>query len=136
MKTRKFFVSLLFVLIALILVVTAVAAQEELDLVRLTVDNRTDQAVALSLTGTDTGARYYLVIGAGDMRVFTVERDDYTHITLACGRTAEGTVDINRQLFLNFTSCYSPPPNQGTPGIEKIFIPESPTKTQWQYQFD
>lgn len=134
MKTKSYFVSLLLVLMALLLLTTAAAAQEEPDRVRLTIDNRTDQVVALSLTGPE--ARYYLAVAAGTKQIFTVVRDEYTHITLACGQTATGTVDISRQLQLNFTSCYVQPANQGEPGIEKIFLTESPTKTQWQYQYN
>lgn len=134
MKTKRFLVSLLLVLMAVLLLTTAAAAQEEVDRVRLTVDNRTDQPVALSLTGPE--ARYYLVVAAGSERVFTVVRDEYTHITLACGQTASGTVDISRQLFLNFTSCDVEPANQGEPGMEKIFLTESPTKQNWQFQYE
>ena len=136
MKTKRFFVTLMIALLAIFLLTSVAAAQEEADLVRLTVDNRTDQTVALGLTGVEEGAAYYLVVGAGTERVFTVVRDDYTHTTLACGLTATGTVDINRQLFLNFTSCFGPPANQGEPGLEKIFLTESPTKTPWQFQYD
>ena len=133
MKKRNVLITIVAVLFALFLMTTAAAAQEE-DLVRLTIDNRTDQSVALALTGP--AANYYLVVGAGTMRVFTVERDVYDHTTHACGISASGTVDITRQLRLNFTPCFGPPPNQGTPSLEKIFLTESPTKNGWQYKYD
>ena len=136
MKTKNLFFTIALVLMALLLLTSAVAAQEEADLVRLTIDNRTDQTVALGLTGVEEGAAYYLVVGAGTERVFTVVRDEYTQTTVACGLSATGTVDITRQLFLNFTSCFGPPANQGEPGMEKIFLTESPTKTPWQFQYD
>ncbi len=132
---KKLVISLILSLLLTLAVVSTVALAEEHepDLVQLRIDNRTDQDVALSITGEGVG--YYLPVGPGTYRVFTVPRGSYMHTTFACGESVSGDLDMSRQLELVFTSCYFQPANFGTPSIEKVFLAEGPPSVHWQLEF-
>ena len=110
----------------------ALAAEEDgPDLVRLTMINDTDGTVTLTLAN---GFVYYLAAPAGGTVVYTVERGVYDRMTMACGLTASGTLDLSGQLKLRFVPCYSEAPNEGEPGQEKVSLHDSPTGIMWRYQ--
>ena len=110
----------------------AFAAEEDgPDLVRLTMINDTDGTVTLTLAN---GFVYYLAAPVGGTVVYTVERGVYDRMTMACGLTASGTLDLSGQLKLRFVPCYSEAPNEGEPGQEKVSLHDSPTGIMWRYQ--
>jgi hypothetical protein len=112
----------LAVTIALLAVafIPAFAAEEDgPDLVRLTLAN---------------DFVYYLAAPAGGTVVYTVERGVYDRMTMACGLTATGELDLSGQVRLKFTSCYREAPNEGEPGQEKVSLHDSPTGIMWRYQ--
>lgn len=132
---RKFILAAVSVLVLLLGFGTFGAyAQEEPDLVRLEITNRSDQPVAISLIG-DTSV-YYLTVSAESEKVFTVERGVYDHTTYACGLSATGSIDLSSQMKLVFTRCYGKAPNWGEPSHEKIHIDDSPSGKNWRYSFD
>jgi len=105
----------LAVTIALLAVafIPAFAAEEDgPDLVRLTMINGTDGTVSLTLANDFV---YYLAAPAGGTVVYTVERGVYDRMTMACGLTATGELDLSGQVRLKFTSCYREAPNEGEP---------------------
>lgn len=133
---KKLTISILLALLLTFAIIStaALAQEDELDLVRLTIDNRTDQPLTLAMTGMDSG--FYLTVRADSLVIYTVPRGTYRHTTYACGETASGDLDMSRQLKLVFPTCYYEPSNHGTPSIEKIFLPNPPPSVHWQYQLD
>jgi hypothetical protein len=115
--------------------VVGASAQDE-DLIRLTIINRTDLNVFLSLLSEDGSQVYFLATPAEQTREYTVPRADYLHTTVACGLTATGTVDLNRFTTLIFTPCDRTPANSGEPSFEKIFLFDSPVKSDFYYQME
>ncbi len=135
MTKKSMYGVLLALLIALTVMTSGVLAQEEApDLVRLTVDNRTDETLAISLSAE--GLFFYLPVDPESTRVFTVPRGDYSHTTYACSKSVSGTMDLSRQLELIFPSCFEAPANQGEPSIEKIYLSNDAPNSKWQFQID
>jgi hypothetical protein len=122
----------LVVLIAMALAVFSVAAEE--DLVPLTIINRTDGGVTVTLASGDV--YYYLYVPAGDERTFTVERLTYTQNSWACGGTSSGSVPVKIQTRWVFTHCGGEAPNWGEPYMEKIHIDDSPDGKHWRFSHD
>ena len=112
-------------------VVPAMAAEDEPDLVRLTVINKTDGKVFLQLNATNA---HFMTIPAGETSIFTVEREDYVRQTWACGLYAKGTLDMSSQVKLVFTRCGYKAPNAGEPTQEKVSLYDSPSGLYWRYQ--
>ncbi|HLE15879.1 MAG TPA: hypothetical protein VI776_14110 [Anaerolineales bacterium] len=73
------------------------------DLVRLTVDNRTNGTIYVTLEGL---AFYYMVIGPGDIEEFTVLRGTYDQWVTACADTAkEEDVEITKTTRMIMPIC-------------------------------
>jgi hypothetical protein len=135
MKTKHMTLLALVLLMSLIVGVIGTSAADE-DLIRLTIRNRTDSNVFLSLLSPDGRNVYFLAIAPEQTREFTVPRAEYSHTTVACGLTATGTVDLTRFTTLVFTPCDKTPDNSGEPGFEKIFLFDSPVKKDFQFQME
>jgi hypothetical protein len=118
------------------LAISVFSASAASDLVGLTIKNRTDQVVWLSLLASDGSVVYWLEVPAGEIGEFTVPRDVYSHTTVACGKTATGSVDITHLTTLVFTKCEGKPPNPGERSIEKVHLYDSPDRGDFNYQFD
>lgn len=132
---KKTLLILALVLVAtMALSVMSAAAKESV--VGLTIKNRTDGVVFVSLLSSDKTAVYWLDVPAGEVMYFTVPRDVYTHSTVACGLSASGTVDITHVTTLSFTACDKTPPNPGERSIEKISLFDTPDKKDFNYQYD
>jgi hypothetical protein len=127
---RTRIIILVIALVAALIIVTAVSARSKL--VRLTIINRTDQNVALSLIGPSE--TFYLPVAPGTTRVFTLEREVYKHTTFACGKSETGTVDMATQLRLVFPSCYGDLPNNGAPTLEKVKLNGGSRGADYRYQ--
>ena len=132
---KKFLLILALVLLAT-LAISVISASASSDLVGLKIKNRTDKVVWVSLLSPDNVYVYWLEIPAGQTMNFTVPKAVYSHITVACGDTATGTVDLTQFTTLVFTKCEGSPPNPGERTIEKIHFFDSPDRGDFQYQFD
>jgi hypothetical protein len=78
------------------------AIAEKSELVALTVENRSSGIMYLWLDGV---AFYYLTIGPGETKLFTVERGEYYQKVRACGDTAESIVDITKRTRMIMPVC-------------------------------
>jgi hypothetical protein len=124
---------ILWSLILLISMVTLAAAPASTELARLEIKNRTHLPVHIAMR--KASYFYYLTVEPYQTKVFTVEREIYLHTTWACEQETTGTIDVESNLRLVFTSCYYKlSPNTGTPTMEKIHLNDSPIGTQWRYQ--
>ena len=135
---RTLLIALALVLaFSLVFATTALAQDEDEEIVRFRVEirNRTDENVFVTLVGTDVFAGYLLAVAPGSERVFTVREGNYTHTTFACGESAEGTLAVTQQLRFVFTPCFGPAPNQGAPTIEKIHLTDSPEGREWFFKY-
>ncbi len=132
---KKFILILALVLLAA-LAISVISASAASDLVGLTIKNKTDGVVWVSLLSSDNVYVYWLEVPAGETRSYTVPRDIYSHTTVACGDTTTGTVDIRKITTLVFTHCEGKPPNAGERSIEKIHLYDSPDRGDFNYQFD
>jgi hypothetical protein len=121
----------LVILVALAVAVFGAAAQD--DKVGLTLINRSDQPVTLTLSSGDV--YYYLYVPADSTKVFTVDPLTYTHNTFACGSAASGTLEVSGQTRLVFTRCALSAPNAGEPTQEKVHLDDSPSGFNWYYQY-
>ena len=129
--SKKMLVAVLFALLAILFLTTAVALAQE-DLIRIEVINKSEESASISLIGET--AYYFLTVPAGETKWFTVERDVYQRTTFACGESNSGTVDLTTHKRLIFTRCYGDAPNWGEPGMEKIHIDDSPAGKNWFYK--
>jgi hypothetical protein len=120
----------LVLLVALALAVFSVVAEE--DLVPLTLINKTDQGVTVTLASGDV--YYYLYVPAGEERAFTVQRLTYTQNTWACGDTSTSSVPVKIQTRWVFTHCGGDAPNWGEPYMEKIHISDAPDGKHWRFR--
>ena len=130
--------TILILVIALLaaFAISVVSASAASDLVGLTIKNKTDQVVWVSLLSPDKIYVYWLEVPAGEENSYTVPRAVYSHITVACGKTATGKVDIRTLTKLVFTHCDGKPPNAGERSIEKVHLYDSPARSDFQYRFD
>jgi hypothetical protein len=133
MKKRTILLLTLTLIATLFTGVITASAQDEDDLVRLEISNKSGQTVSLSLLSGSFF--YFLTVPDDETMVFTVERAIYTHSTFSCDLTGSGVVDITTQLKLIFTGCSKLAPNWGEPGHEKIHIDDSPDGLFWKYNF-
>jgi hypothetical protein len=136
--SKKILFSISLVLVAtLVLSVFAVAAAEDEDLVAVTIINRTNGLVYVSLLPVENATTvYFLDVLAGERQHFTVPRGSYSHTTYACGKTSYGNLDLGHQVTLVFTPCGSDPANSGERGIEKIRLDTYPFRSDFQYSLD
>ena len=118
------------------LAVSVISASAASDLVGLTIKNKTDGVVWLSLLSPDNVYVYWLEVPAGETKSYTVPRAVYSHTTVVCGKTATGSVDIRKLTTLVFTHCEGKPPNAGERSIEKIHLFDSPNRGDFNYQFN
>ena len=132
---KKTILILAIVLLAA-LAISVISASAASDLVGLTIKNKTDGVVWVSLLSPDNVYVYWLEVPAGETNRYTVPRAVYSHITVACGKTATGSVDIRKLTTLVFTHCEGKPPNAGERSIEKIHLFDSPDRGDFNYQFD
>jgi hypothetical protein len=132
---KKFMLILALVLLAS-LAISVFSASAASDLVGLTIKNKTDGVVWVSLLPPDNSYVYWLEVPAGEIKSYTVIRAIYSHISVACGETATGSVDIRKLTTLVFTHCEGKPPNAGERSIEKIHFYDSPDRGDFNYQFD
>ena len=132
---KKTILILVIVLLAA-LAISVISASAASDLVGLTIKNRTDGVVWVSLLSPDNAYVYWLEVPVGETMSYTVPRAVYSHITVACGDTATGSVDIRKLTTLVFTKCGQTPPNAGERSIEKIHLYDSPDRGDFNYQFD
>jgi hypothetical protein len=103
---------------------------------RLEINNRSDRRVLLLLHDRNFQIEYHLAIEPGKLNSYTIKDGTYFHITYACGTTANGKLEIIRQLRLVFTPCSGLVPNQGAPAREKIHLPDSPHGIAWFYNYE
>jgi hypothetical protein len=126
---------LLFLISLIILssMVILAAAPSSTELARLEIKNRTHLPVHIAMR--KASFFYYLTVEPYQTKVFTVERETYLHTTWACEQKTTGTLDVENNLRLVFTSCYYKiSPNTGTPTMEKIHLNDSPLGIKWRYQ--
>ena len=133
---KKKFILILALALLVALAISVISASAASDLVGLTIKNKTDQVVWVSLLSSDGLSVYWLEVPAGDEERFTVPRDIYSHITVACGNTATGTLDATTLTTLVFTHCDGKAPNPGERSIEKVHIDDSPDRGDFKYKFD
>ena len=133
---KKKFILILALAFLVALAISVISASAASDLVGLTIKNKTDKVVWVSLLSSDKQSVFWLEVLAGKEKDFTVPRDVYSHTTVSCGKTATGTVDITHRTTLVFTQCDGKPPNPGERSIEKIHFYDSPDRGDFKYQFD
>ncbi len=109
MDKRKLFTILIVVLISLVVMAAAPAAQSEL--VSLTIDNKSDDYVTFRLEGT---AFYYLMVKANTTTTFTIKRGDYTQKFYSCGAYVETDLDLTKK-----QSIYVPPCGEKAFAVDK-----------------
>ena len=105
-------------------------------LARFVVLNQTEETIYISMDYPYS----WLAVPAGEKVTFTVERDVYDAKVYACGLEVSGTIDMSRNLHLNFTPCYSMmqtdlPKYIGEPSMEKVNFYRSPGTADWQFKF-
>jgi len=133
---KKKTILILAIVLLAALAISVISASAASDLVGLTIKNKTDGVVWVSLLSPDNVYVYWLEVPAGETNSYTVPRAVYSHITVACGKTATGSVDIRKLTTLVFTHCEGKPPNAGERSIEKIHLFDSPDRGDFKYQFD
>ena len=101
-KASQILLLLLITGLALALVAPAQTAYARSELVRLTLDNRTNGTLFLRLEGP---AFYFLRVPGGEAEVFTVQRGVYTEMVTACGVTTKSTLDMSTQQKLVLPVC-------------------------------
>ena len=70
---------------------------------RLTVDNRDDKALYLTLKSPDSF--YYLRVNGEEVKTFTVERDEYVYALYGCGLKNTGMFDLTKNMKLINPVC-------------------------------
>jgi hypothetical protein len=133
---KKKFILILALVLLVALAISVFSASAASNLVGLTIKNKTDGVVWVSLLSSDGSSVFWLEVPAGESMDFTVPRDVYTHNSVACGETATGSVDIKKLTTLVFTHCEGKPPNAGERSIEKVHFFDSPDRGDFNYQFD
>ena len=111
---------------------------------RLTVINQTGEEITISMDYPYT----WLVVKSevdpdeedSPTTIFTIERDIYEAQVTACGMTAVGRIDMNRNLRLNFTPCElwfqeGAPKFLGEPSQEKPNWFRTPGMADWQFDY-
>jgi len=112
---------------------------------RLVIINKTEQTIHITMEYPYTWLRApYIEPDTKNINpktVFTIDRDVYKNVEItACGKTAVGTMDLNRNLKLTFTSCdqmirSDKPQYLGEPSMEKPNWFKAPGMANWQWKF-
>lgn len=134
MHKKRTIILVLMLLATMIVGVSSASAGS--DSVGLTIRNKTDKVVWVSLLSSDLSSVYWLEIPAGETMHYTVPKDVYSHTSVACGETATGTVDITQLTKLVFTRCERTPSYAGERTIEKVHFYDSPARRDFNYRFD
>ena len=146
MARKGLLVLALAIVVSLFVGVFAASAADKPELIGVTIINKSDSNVFISLIPEDGTKAYFLVAPKDDVAdaeedrdvgttsYFTVPPGKYTHTTVDCGNTGTGTVDLSHFTTLVFTDCGAPPQFPGEPGIEKILIPDAPDRTDYRFQ--
>ena len=126
---------LILLTIVLILLAAGLIAANP-NLARFEVYNQTEETIYISMDYPYS----WLTVPAGEKVRFTVERDVYDAKVYACGLEVSGTIDLERNLRLNFTPCYSMlqtdlPKYIGEPSMEKVNFYRAPGESDWQFKF-
>ena len=111
MNLKKFRPLLLFGLALVLLLSATRAAFAQSDLVRFTVNNKSDKVFTLRLTGPET---LYLVIDPNSAEVFTPKRGEYTFTMFSCGAYADGELDLTSIKTMIVPACGSGGPAKDT----------------------
>lgn len=90
-KNKTLLVLVVVLLLSTILTVPTAASGG--DLTRFNMKNESDQPVYLYLTGDD-GQFYYFYELAGETKVYTPERGEYSYTMTTCGATTTGEIDL------------------------------------------
>ena len=103
---------------------------------RFEVYNQTEETIYISMDYPYS----WLTVPAGENVEFTVARDVYDATVYACGLEVSGTIDLERNLRLNFTPCYTMlqsdlPKYIGEPSMEKVNFYRAPGVADWQFKF-
>ena len=110
---------------------------ENPEIVNLTIINKTNEKVELSLrrTARRTDIFHFLSVDPNTTKSFSVAPVLYAQTTFSCGKTVSGYLDMEElSVRLVFTSCGEPAPNKGEPTQEKVHIDDSPGETvSWRY---
>lgn len=135
---RTFFILIIFVLIASALV----AANPWKS--RLVIINKTGEEIHIFMEYPYTWLKvpYIEPENKSDKprTIFTIERDIYTDVEIsACGYSAVGTMNLNRNLQLTFVPCdemiqYDKPRFLGEPSLEKPNWFREPGMANWQWK--
>jgi hypothetical protein len=120
--------SVLVILVLLVIGALFIAANDWP--AKLRVINNSEEAVVLNL-----GVPYqYLYVAAGGELTFHIEKDIYDASVWYCGDTQGRTMDLTRNLKLNFTSCFGSPSYLGERSMEKPDFDGGP-KRDFQFQY-
>lgn len=159
--TKKRIILLTFtILIVFSLVFTAAANPWK---ARFKVRNQTEQDIIIILVPIEEEGEYYsqLVVPAYNVEdeneaaraikdieelrenqstKFTIERSLYEAEVFACGMRAKGTIDLTRNLKLNFTPCedmaeYWRKKYHGEPSMEKPNWFKGPGMSEWRFVY-
>lgn len=109
MDKRKLFTILFVLLISLVLMAAAPAAQSEL--VSLTISNKTNDYVTFKLQGT---AFYYLMVKPDTTTTYTIKRGEYTQKFYSCGHFVDTNLDLTKK-----QSIYVPPCGEKAFAVDK-----------------
>ncbi len=82
--------------------ISPASSQSGVDLVRLTIVNKTTKTLYLKLQGPYF---YYLSVKGGESGLFTVKRGTYSSTVYACGVSSSDTIDLTRQKTLIMPIC-------------------------------
>jgi hypothetical protein len=128
------------IILVSILLVTMIAgvssASAGSDSVGLTIRNRTNSVVWVSLLSSDGLSVYWLEAPAGETVIYSIPKDVYSHTSVACGETATGTLQLEQQTKLVFTRCGETPGYAGERSIEKVHFYDSPDRHDFNYRYD
>ena len=108
---------------------------------RLDIINKTGENVYIRMRYPYTWLTARYTDGQTTKTRFTIERDIYQDVEItACGVTAVGTMNLERNLRLTFTSCdqmfHSDKPQYlGEPGFEKPNWFRTPGMAGWQFKY-
>ncbi|MEA3350691.1 MAG: DUF6759 domain-containing protein [Chloroflexota bacterium] len=123
---------------------------ERMELAQFEIVNTSDQAVTIYLYQADTnkedgivsysrsknGQYYYLTVGAGERKTFTVHRALYAYTMYVCGGTSvTGTIDLNARGKIIVPKCARYNPNDlPAPKTRLSGVTEEPTVVRFSIE--
>ncbi|MBC8332519.1 MAG: hypothetical protein H8E28_11110 [Anaerolineae bacterium] len=112
MKKQHTIRGLVFLLTLVALVFAAIVPQtnvlaQDADLVRLTINNKSERDIWYRLDAKEFGRYdyYYFHIPAGEARYYTPVRGVYEYILYACGINVKGDLDLSTHKVINVPEC-------------------------------